>query len=233
MLGDVKIFRQYYDATGAYKYEYVESIPEDQTGEEKEVGSEVVSFIPDFIPILSNIKAAIEAFSGEDLITGREIGDVERAVLAAAILGGPIVKGAQVVGKAAMKQLLKVKNVLHPNKVKSLAKDFYDDYIQKSIQKGASAFKDLVKKVADLPMPFSSILVTANGMSVTKTIGESMTEAKESVMQMAGKVKESVSGKGIDNVNHPIRTYRNADLKKLEEKYTADPRITVEMPYVG
>ncbi|MGP6148724.1 T7SS effector LXG polymorphic toxin [Priestia flexa] len=41
------------------------------------------------------------------------------------------------------------------------------------------------------------------------------------------------SGKGIDNANHPIRTYRNADLKKLEEKYTADPRITVEMPYVG
>nr|WP_281170910.1 T7SS effector LXG polymorphic toxin [Paucisalibacillus globulus] len=39
--------------------------------------------------------------------------------------------------------------------------------------------------------------------------------------------------KGIDNANHPIRTYRNADLKKLEEKYTADPRITVEMPYVG
>ena len=42
-----------------------------------------------------------------------------------------------------------------------------------------------------------------------------------------------VSGRGVVNVNHSIRTYRNADLNKLEKKYIADPRITVEMPYVG
>ncbi|MEI2367222.1 hypothetical protein V8V69_14630, partial [Niallia circulans] len=47
------------------------------------------------------------------------------------------------------------------------------------------------------------------------------------------KVEGKETTKGIDNANHPIRTYRNADLKKLEEKYTADSRITVEMPYVG
>ena len=192
-LGDGKILRQYYDATGAYKYEYVESIPEDQTGEAKEVGSEVVSFILDFIPILSNVKAAIEAFSGEDLITGREIGDVERAVLVAAILGGPIVKGARVIGKAAMKQLPTVKNVLHPEKVKSFAKGFYDDYIQK----GTSVFKDLVKKVADIPLPTSPSLVATNGMAFTKTIGETMREAKETIVQMAEKVKDRVSGKDV------------------------------------
>ena len=84
-LGNGKILRQYYDATGAYKYEYVESIPEDRIGEAKEAGSEVVSFILDFIPVLSNIKAGIEAFVGEDIITGRKIGNVERAVLVAAI----------------------------------------------------------------------------------------------------------------------------------------------------
>jgi hypothetical protein len=39
--------------------------------------------------------------------------------------------------------------------------------------------------------------------------------------------------KGTDNPNHFIRTYRNGDIRKLEETYTADPRITVEMPYVG
>ncbi|MEK3963442.1 hypothetical protein [Paenibacillus sp. FSL H7-0323] len=38
---------------------------------------------------------------------------------------------------------------------------------------------------------------------------------------------------GMGNVDHPIRTYRNADLSKLEAKYAADPKLTVEMPYVG
>ncbi|MEC0127792.1 hypothetical protein [Paenibacillus pabuli] len=35
------------------------------------------------------------------------------------------------------------------------------------------------------------------------------------------------------NPDHPIRTYRNADLSKLDEIYQADPRLLVEMPYVG
>ena len=46
-------------------------------------------------------------------------------------------------------------------------------------------------------------------------------------------VTEKAVTKGTDNANHPIRTYRNADLNKMGEKYTADPRITVEMPYEG
>lgn len=46
------------------------------------------------------------------------------------------------------------------------------------------------------------------------------------------KFKITTQGTGkIDDI--PIRTYRNADLSKLETKYTADPRLTVEMPYVG
>ncbi|MGR5877055.1 hypothetical protein ACT7C3_15365 [Bacillus pacificus] len=39
--------------------------------------------------------------------------------------------------------------------------------------------------------------------------------------------------KKIGDINDPNRTYRGADLGKLEAKYTADPRLTVEMPYVG
>jgi len=49
---------------------------------------------------------------------------------------------------------------------------------------------------------------------------------------LAGKgTSEKVKEKG--DINDPIRTYRGADLSKLEAKYTADPRLTVEMPYVG
>lgn len=53
-------------------------------------------------------------------------------------------------------------------------------------------------------------------------------------------VEASLASKGtgetvkkIGDINDPIRTYRGADLGKLEAKYTADPRLTVEMPYVG
>ncbi|MEC0226303.1 contractile injection system protein, VgrG/Pvc8 family [Paenibacillus alba] len=49
----------------------------------------------------------------------------------------------------------------------------------------------------------------------------------------SGKGGGSSGFKGTGDVDHPIRTYRNADLSKLEAKYTADPRLTVEMPYVG
>ena len=46
-------------------------------------------------------------------------------------------------------------------------------------------------------------------MAFTKTIGETMKEAKETIVQMAGKVKESVSGKGNgENDNYFIGTLK-------------------------
>nr|WP_255452292.1 T7SS effector LXG polymorphic toxin [Sporosarcina sp. ANT_H38] len=39
--------------------------------------------------------------------------------------------------------------------------------------------------------------------------------------------------KDTGNADHPIRTYRNGDLSKLERKYSADSKIIIEMPYVG
>ncbi len=62
---------------------------------------------------------------------------------------------------------------------------------------------------------------------------------EEMMVLQASKVRE-VEGKGtgekvkkIGDKNDPVRTYRGADLGKLEAKYTADSRLTVEMPYVG
>ncbi|MGM9928559.1 MAG: DNA/RNA non-specific endonuclease, partial [Bacillus sp. (in: firmicutes)] len=204
-LPDGRILRQYFSPTGVYKYEYADSIPEERIGGVKESGSAALSTILDIIPGISNIKGAIEASVGEDIITGRELSNVERGILVAAIIGGPIVKGALKLGKVAMKQLPKVKNILNPDKVKSFAKDFYDDYIKKGIQAGYSAVNGLVKKIADMPMSFSPSLATTNGMPVMKTIGESMTEAKETVMQMAGKVKEEVSGGGKGNIVNEVK----------------------------
>ncbi|WP_342472614.1 pre-toxin TG domain-containing protein [Metasolibacillus sp. FSL H7-0170] len=57
----------------------------------------------DFIPIVGNLKAGIEAVIGIDPITGRKLSTAERAMAGAAIIGGPLVKGTKHVGKGAMK----------------------------------------------------------------------------------------------------------------------------------
>ncbi|WP_342472630.1 pre-toxin TG domain-containing protein [Metasolibacillus sp. FSL H7-0170] len=57
----------------------------------------------DFIPIVGNLKAGIEAVIGIDPITGRKLSTTERAIAGVAIIGGPLVKGAKHVGKGAMK----------------------------------------------------------------------------------------------------------------------------------
>ncbi|WP_342559067.1 DNA/RNA non-specific endonuclease [Metasolibacillus sp. FSL K6-0083] len=57
----------------------------------------------DFIPVVGNLKAGIEAVIGIDPIIGRKLSTAERAIAGAAIIGGPLVKGAKHVGKGAMK----------------------------------------------------------------------------------------------------------------------------------
>ncbi|WP_163528872.1 pre-toxin TG domain-containing protein [Halobacillus ihumii] len=66
-----------------------------------------LSFGLDFIPIVGNIKAAIETKTGENLITGVEYEGWERTLLAASIIGGGYVKLA---GKGAkgVKSFVKV-----------------------------------------------------------------------------------------------------------------------------
>ena len=64
--------------------------------------------------------------------------------------------------------------------------------------------------MADLPVPsLNPSLVTTNGMAFSKTIGETMKEAKETIVQMVGKVKESVAGTGNgENDNYFIGTLK-------------------------
>ncbi|MFD2924795.1 ribonuclease YeeF family protein [Halobacillus naozhouensis] len=66
-----------------------------------------LSFGLDFIPIVGNIKAAIETKTGENLITGVEYEGWERPLLAASIIGGGYVKLA---GKGAKGVSSVVKN---------------------------------------------------------------------------------------------------------------------------
>ncbi|MED4172384.1 T7SS effector LXG polymorphic toxin [Halalkalibacterium halodurans] len=71
-----------------------ELIYESENTSSASIGQEVGSAVLDFIPVVGNIKAGVEAVIGKDLITGRELEDWERALAGAAIMGGPIVKGA-------------------------------------------------------------------------------------------------------------------------------------------
>lgn len=57
------------------------------------VGKETGSTILDFIPVVGNIKSGIEAFTGKDLITGRELEEWEQYLAMGSIVGGPFVKG--------------------------------------------------------------------------------------------------------------------------------------------
>ncbi|MGY3718672.1 pre-toxin TG domain-containing protein [Sutcliffiella cohnii] len=62
----------------------------------------------DFLPFIGNLKAASEAYLGFDPLTGRKLEDWERAVAAAAILGGG---AARLGGKVAPKVVDKVWDV--------------------------------------------------------------------------------------------------------------------------
>ncbi|MEK4628240.1 pre-toxin TG domain-containing protein [Solibacillus sp. FSL R7-0682] len=55
----------------------------------------IISAGLDFIPIVGNAKALVEAAIGRDPITGRKLESWERGASAAAILGGPLVKGVK------------------------------------------------------------------------------------------------------------------------------------------
>ncbi|WP_342559046.1 pre-toxin TG domain-containing protein [Metasolibacillus sp. FSL K6-0083] len=75
----------------------------------------------DFIPVVGNLKAGIEAVIGIDPITGRKLSTAERAIAGAAIIGGPLVKGGKHVGKGAMK-IIPNSNKLVDSLSKPLAK---------------------------------------------------------------------------------------------------------------
>ncbi|WP_193767157.1 pre-toxin TG domain-containing protein [Lysinibacillus parviboronicapiens] len=46
------------------------------------------SAVEDFIPVVGNAKALYESATGKDPITGRKLSKAERAISAAAVLGG-------------------------------------------------------------------------------------------------------------------------------------------------
>ncbi|WP_369683866.1 RNase A-like domain-containing protein [Salipaludibacillus sp. LMS25] len=60
-----------------------------------------LSAVVDFVPVVGNLKAGIEAATGYDPLTGRRLEPWERAVSGGAILGGAAVKGASKVAKFA------------------------------------------------------------------------------------------------------------------------------------
>ncbi|MCM3410042.1 hypothetical protein [Metabacillus litoralis] len=124
----------------------------------------------------------------------------------------------------------KVKEIVQNNKVfEGIKKETVELY--KDVKNGGTQFVDDVTNFLGRTLfPNQTLqLSTANSVPVNVFSRSTVEDRIDSVVSRSS-VKVD---KGIDNVNHPIRTYRNAELKKLEEKYTADPRITVEMPYVG
>ncbi|WNS43945.1 hypothetical protein [Paenibacillus sp. MMS20-IR301] len=93
-----------------------------------------------------------------------------------------------------------------------------------------------ITKLQAYSIIFSSLVVSFQGIqglrgNIKRTL-PLHPGATEITASRVKKIKVPVF-EGTGNPDHPIRTYRDADLSKLEAKYTADPRLTVEMPYVG
>ncbi|WGT37910.1 hypothetical protein QH639_19100 [Lysinibacillus sp. 1 U-2021] len=109
--------------------------------------------------------------------------------------------------------------------------------VKTQIQAKVDEVKQQLRQLRPSEMELAGAGVNVRRIEDTGTVGKntSSSSPKPSNSQppQNGSNKKPDENKGTGNANHPIRTYRNADLKKLEKKYTADPRITVEMPYVG
>ncbi|MEC1180057.1 pre-toxin TG domain-containing protein [Metasolibacillus meyeri] len=200
----------------------------------------------DFLPIVGNIKASYESAYGKDPITGRKLSTAERAIAGAAILGGPLVKGAKHLGKGALKIIPGSDKLVQGvsksfTKVKEGGKQIIDKVAVKAkelkaeanvmMAKAKQGIQEQMDHLGGLLRRNDPIPATAGGPSVKNV----PVKDRDSTVQRSTGNSSGARGsvKGSVNANHPIRTYRNADLKKLEEKYTADPRITIEMPYVG
>lgn len=95
--------------------------------------------------------------------------------------------------------------------------------------KGVTKAKELVSIPNLLPYNPKNQLSLAGGVPYNTV---NSTGLKEQLISMA-RVESEINDNVRSNSDHKIRTYRNADLKRLEKKYTADPRLTIEMPYVG
>ncbi|MET4560542.1 hypothetical protein ABIA69_001686 [Lysinibacillus parviboronicapiens] len=81
---------------------------------------QAISTAVDFIPIVGNVKSAYEAIVGKDPFTGQKLAPWERAVAAAGIIGGPVVKGAKhaaKIGGAAVSGIAKAGKKGVPTKV--------------------------------------------------------------------------------------------------------------------
>ena len=206
-LADGRILREFYGPAGALTYTFVDRIPNEKIGGAIESGEQFfswVSTIADFVPGVSNAKGGIEGVFGVNPITGDRISGVEQGIALTAILGGPLVKGAAKVGKGAINTggevLGQVKNVLHPDKVKNIAKKVYDDYIKSPLQKGYTYAKDYVKKFSDIEFSFNEELaVEGVGVSGSKTLGDLANDIKNKTVYMAKNLDEKIGGKRIVN----------------------------------
>ena len=129
------------------------------------------------------------------------------------------------------------------NFVASTAKGFADK-IGSLWNKGATTVKQLSCRGMKDPARSKTLLeykwIPGEGKGfamagVGNVSGGGQYSLKEAYQYMESKVVKGTGEtvKKIGDINDPIRTYRGADLGKLEAKYTADPRLTVEMPYVG
>ncbi|OFD77382.1 hypothetical protein BWGOE8_32500 [Bacillus mycoides] len=196
--------------------------------QEERVGNIIFGGL-DAIPVVGAVGKGVKAFKGTN-----ELADLAKLLkFKEGMPGFNPNLGKNVV------QSLKENNLLKNLKIqgwKTVDKINDADYFIKGlVAKGADSVSPIFKGVEI--MPDGSVART--GTNYSGKFQEAHDASKASIQSRISNLESGgVKGTGetvkkIGDINDPIRTYRGADLGKLEAKYTADPRLTVEMPYVG
>ncbi|EEK49974.1 hypothetical protein FO497_04720 [Bacillus cereus ATCC 10876] len=183
----------------------------------------------DAIPVVGAVGKGVKAFKGTS-----ELADLAKILkFKDGVPGFNPNLGGNVV------QSLKENNLLKNLKIqgwKTVDKINDADYFIKGlVAKGVDSVTPFAKGVEIMP----DGSVVRSGTNYSGKFQEAHDASKASIQSRISNLESGgVKGTGetvkkIGDINDPIRTYRGADLGKLEAKYTADPRLTVEMPYVG
>ncbi|MCM3667906.1 EndoU domain-containing protein [Mesobacillus maritimus] len=168
-------------------------------------------------------------FGDKDPVTGEKLTAGDRTLAgvmlalsifppakAVGIGGKVVVKGGQAAIRAALKSGLaslaknpatfrSIKNVINPDKVRTALKSVYNQVVVGPLSATKIWFDNVVKKLGDMPVPANLQVQLAGVGAYRKTVREAFDEAKETIVQMAGRGKSDggvgVVGKGTGKYN--------------------------------
>ncbi|MEC2077055.1 T7SS effector LXG polymorphic toxin [Metabacillus fastidiosus] len=160
------------------------------------------SLILDFVPFISNVKAAIETITEKDYITKEELTTAEWVIGGVSILAGPIGKAGKWIFKGGSElvanipkyadtiaeQFKKVQHVLNPENIKSVMDDAYKK-ATKLVRGIPGKVQEMKQSILDSLPSIAPDVVMAGGGAVDRTAADIVEEATEQIYTFAKNIK--------------------------------------------